>query len=124
MTKYDTLVSGTDVETAESTNLINAKEDGEDISVTCRFKKVTATALTLVAVLAVLALAASRFSTGTVTRPSSVLDPEQLGLPYLSSCDGDNQCDAGLKCCHRATSRGMACHDANTAYSYCPWGNP
>ena len=89
-----------------------AKEEGDDISISCRFRKATAAVFIGLAVLGVLAIsvgAISAYRSNTIALQDAKMMISRQDKPIGYSCDSNEDCDDGVLCCHRSRSRGYAC---------------
>merc|ERR1719223_992903 len=90
MTKYDS------IEADPEAIALTAKDEGDDIKVSCRANKFAVKMLTVVAVIAVVGVVAVRGMTAISTPKMATVDVDQLGgYP----CSGPGDC-TGEKCCY------------------------
>mmetsp|Transcript_23778 Transcript_23778/g.36757 ORF Transcript_23778/g.36757 Transcript_23778/m.36757 type:complete len:124 (-) Transcript_23778:127-498(-) len=93
MTKYDS------IEADPEAIALTAKDEGDDIKVSCRANKFAVKVLTVVAVIAVVGVVAFRGMTASNTPKIANVDVDQLGTPF-APCNSPYECDFLEECCY------------------------
>ena len=105
-----------DIET-ETGLTLSAKEDGDDIKVSCRMNKFAAKVMTIFAFAVVLGFVAVRFTSTKAADFESSVDMLGAGDP----CSSNSACAADEHCCHHPWGRGMFCYTFDSRYGICPY---